>query len=647
MCGIAGVISKSREKTLTSINRMNATQAHRGPDASHTYISQSGTSFVGLGHRRLSIIDLSDRGKQPMINTKTGSVLCFNGEIYNYKSIRNELKAEGFNFFSSSDTEVLLYAMECWGESALTKIEGMYAFAFFCPKNRNLFLARDPLGIKPLYFGVGEQGFCFSSELRAIQSTGMVRTAISQEAVSGLLAFGSVPEPQTLLEDVHCLEPGCYMNIDVNEPVQVTSNAQKQFWSFPSPDTAYIKSNNIKYEIENAVASHLISDVPVSVLLSGGIDSTLLAAYAAKASNASIDAITVGYESSLGRDEVNDAAEVADYLGMKHHVVRVSEHCAKENFYQWLHASDQPSVDGLNTFTVAKEIKRLGHKVALTGLGGDELFAGYSTFDNVLRFQQLNKMFSVISKKYQKQLANIVFKNPQVKYQKLKELLLSDNSICAIYLRCRQLFSDQQLSLSGLGQMPTKTTKFISSLVLPALSEMEDKIAVLSILETCFYMRNTLLRDADVCSMAHGVEMRVPLLDQALVMRAFSMPGRIRKSFWKEKKHILRDASRSLLPKSVFKRKKRGFTLPVAKWLSASMRNEVHSLVFQTAESGVVDKACCSQVWQSFIKHPNQNTAPRVLVLAALGNWLQKSKLYNGISGQKNTRIKYRETFAA
>ena len=372
----------SRVTAVEAVRRMTNRMRSRGPDAYGEYAGEG----IVLGHRRLAIVDLDPRANQPMQSFDGRFLIVFNGEIYNFRELRRELEADGFQFRTTSDTEVLLTLFGHEGERMLPRLRGMFAFAIWDTRTRELFLARDPYGIKPLFYAFTRDGLAFASQVKALQASGLVQTGTEAAGLAGFYLWGSVPEPWTLYRDVMALPAGHSLRARagaVNPPVSwydIRAHWQAQGRKTSPADLR----ERVRQAVSDSVRAHLLADVPVSVFLSGGIDSGVIAGVVAEA-GARIEGITVGFEEFAGlRDDETPAARaVAKRYGLPHHVRIVSRVEFEHDIPRIVDAMDQPSIDGINTWFVSKAARELGLKVAISGLGGDELFGGYPSFREI------------------------------------------------------------------------------------------------------------------------------------------------------------------------------------------------------------------------------------------------------------------------
>ena len=613
MCGIFGIGSRQVEVCRDVVARALKSLAHRGPDDSGSVVidGSSGTPYqIGFAHTRLAIIDLSPLGHQPMQDPVTGNWIVFNGEIYNFRELRKELEATGVEFKTYSDTEVILASYRVWGESCLTRLRGMFAFALWDTPRKRLMLARDPMGIKPLYYHQSAETFIFASEVRTLLQTGLLPRKLDPTGVVSYLKFGSVYEPWTIVEGVKAVPPGHVLTLENG------SLSFREYWS-PLWSSAQLESNpqsgngiaaidNLSAILRDAVLSHLVSDVPVGVFLSGGIDSSALVAVL---SHNGVRANT--FSLVFQEKEFNEgkySQEVARRFGTEHHEIAVSQQDTLAVLPDALCAMDQPTIDGINTYLVSAKTRAAGVKVALTGLGADEMFAGYSNFRRVPKMEEFSERFGRLPKPARQPLsaAMALFAGAGDRGRKLAELATSRNSVHPYFL-ARMLFAapERELLFSaqrrGTSQRDLEGPLEASLRESVAASQSLDPVNRVSYLESHFYMLNTLLRDSDFMSMAHGLELRVPFLDRALVEACFRIPG-VQKLAGNPPKGLLLASLGVELPKDIVNRPKRGFTLPFDNWLRGEMRPIVEDTLLKSSwDQTSISANAARDVWNRFL----------------------------------------------
>src|SRR6266403_1832879 len=534
---------------------MTAAMRHRGPDEEGFLVDEVRAPGLALGMRRLSIIDLKT-GHQPVWNETRDVAVIFNGELYNYRELRERLMLSGHRFSTQSDTEILVHAWEEWGEDCLDELRGMFALALLDLRRRYataplLFLARDPLGIKPLYYTQTNEGFAFASEVRALVAGGMAPKQVSQDALTSYFLFGSVSEPVTLLDGVFSLPPGHRMLLYVPErrrmprarawwdatrsPAAKDARATRDFSS---------AAKSLRPLLQDAVRAHLIADVPVGLFLSSGLDSSALAALAAR-ERAGICSFTLSFPGTA-YDEAPLARSDAKHCGTKHREIPLEGDAVVSRLDEAVAALDQPSMDGINTYFVSWAAREAGLKVALSGLGGDELFGGYATFTDTPRIKRLIRMAWFVPLPLRKALAPLLLRalvaarsSPDAA-RKAVAAWLSPDALPHPYFFTRALFPigaqlsrlieprfrPSSVAADGVTLEPT----WLGWLERAAdIARKLEPVGGVSWLEMRSYMANTLLRDTDSVSMAQSLEVRVPLLDTPLVEFVASLPDAARK----------------------------------------------------------------------------------------------------------------------
>lgn len=628
MCGIAGVFL-NRSEVDNVVGAMTRAMVHRGPDDQGIECFSTPGGWLGLGHRRLSILDLSAAGHQPMRHVETGNWVVFNGEIYNYPQLRSELEAAGAYFHSHCDTEVILHAYARWGTDCFARLHGMFAIGLYDQAGKRLLLARDPLGIKPLYYAQGSWGFAFASELRSLAASGLIDQSLDRRALAGFLAYGAVQQPLTLYRGARLLEPGSWAEVSLTQPAGMARlSAPSRFWRFTTAgsDGDYREAIiTLRDALSNAVRSHLMSDVPIGVFLSSGLDSSTLATLSVEASSSPVRTFTVGFADHQAIDEGPIAAETARLLGVEHHPILLDEAEALRQTQRYLGVFDQPTMDGLNTYIISGAVRAQGIKVALSGLGGDELFGGYPSFTQVPSAARWLSRAAVIPVWARRRLAGLAYRrHAKAQRQKALELVTTPPTVRALYFRRRRLFSDLELDLFGLspGVMDLDAT-YLPPESLPDADIADlDPRAAISVLESRFYMGNMLLRDADVFGMAHGLEIRVPLLDRTLIDQVYGLPGAWRAPRDGQNKPLLADAMAGRLNARLQGLPKRGFSLPQAAWMAGPLRPLFEHLIGRVAESGLVEAGAIRGLWDDFLADQNGPTWSRAWAVGVLGAWL-------------------------
>lgn len=575
---------------------MTAAMVHRGPDGEGFLFDEPRVPSLALGMRRLSIIDLPG-GHQPIWNETHDVAVIFNGELYNYRQLRESLILCGHRFTTQSDTEILVHAWEEWGEECLAELRGMFAFALVDLRHRHaavpvLFLARDPLGIKPLYYTQASGGFAFASEVRALLAAGICSRQLSQDALTAYLLFGSVSEPVTLVDGIFSLPPGHKMLLYIPERRRVprarpwydaTRSPAKRDPRRPKDFAAAAAS--LRPLLQDAVEAHLIADVPVGLFLSSGLDSSAVAILAGRA-HPGIRSFTLTFPGT-DFDEAPLARTVASRCGSNHTDIPFDGSAILSRLDESLGALDQPTMDGINTYFVSWAAREVGLKVALSGLGGDELFAGYSTFSDVPRLQQLGQLGKFLPASFRRVSAPLLRTllsgaGTNDAAHKAAAAWTDSSAVPHPYFFARALFSpggrlekliDPSFRASTVGaDGVTLEPTWVGWL--QRVSDEARKlppIAGISWLEMRTYMVSTLLRDTDCVSMASSLEVRVPLLDTPLVEFVSALPDAARRREGTQKA-LLVESLRDLLPPEILAQRKRTFTLPWEEWLRGPLR---------------------------------------------------------------------------
>ena len=606
MCGIIGIVSnRPRAEIYEAITRGTRSLAHRGPDDEGIeFLTDDQSSVtVAFGHRRLSIQDLSPAGHQPMRDEATGNWITYNGEVFNFREIRPDLENRQVQFRSDSDTEVILKGFGMRGLDAIEAWRGMFALGVWESGHRRLTLIRDRLGIKPLYYYYDGQTFIFASEVRALLKTGLVPRKLCRAAVETYLTYGSVQQPLTIIENVYQVLPGHWLTFERGE---IKTEA---YWELPT-DPAPVKDEQALVEeiraiLIESIRLRMVADVPVGAFLSGGIDSSAVVSLMRRATTGTIRTFSV-YFNEKEFSEYPYAEEIARQFGTEHHPVLITEADILARIPKALAALDQPSMDGINSYIVAEATAQSGLKVALSGLGGDEVFAGYHYFRTIARDERLRKRASRVPLAVRRATANAISavtnSNRATKFAGL--LGSSDLNTHSLFLH-RQLFTETQrrhlLSQNGYNrEQRTRDWQLHSewekrrSLV---CSET-DPVNQASCFDLSGYMSDTLLRDTDTMSMAHSLEVRVPLIDHRLVERLLSVSGaeKIRHS---TPKWLLVNAVADL-PASIVNRPKRGFEFPFKQWLLGALREEAQAMLSETRLQSVFQMDAPKSLWTDF-----------------------------------------------
>lgn len=604
MCGIAGIhayLEVAPPVDRSELLRINERMAARGPDGSGLWIADN--RRVGFGHRRLAIIDLSEGGAQPMHADNGRLSITFNGEIYNYRELRAELQAKGHAFRSESDTEVLLQLYAEYGAAMVGRLRGMFAFGLWDAAKRTLVLARDPLGIKPLYWADDGWTVRFASQAKALLAGGAVPRDPDPAGIVGFHLLGSVPEPFTVWRGVHALPAGTTLTVDAtgpHEPVRYydVATALAERAASGSRDVAGARGQ-LAAALHDSVRHHLVADVPVAVFLSAGLDSGALLGTMADLGARNVSAVTLAFAEFKGLplDEVPLAAEVAARYGARHIVRTVDRTEFERDLPALLDAMDLPTIDGINTWFVAKAAREAGIKVALSGLGADECFGGYPSFADVPRSVHWLRPLSWVpglGALMRRGLSGAIAAGVGL-HPKAAGVLQYGGTWAGAYLLRRSVYMPWELGALLEPAMVEEGLQRLAPLsrIAAALQAGKplgdfDRVATL---ETSLYMRNQLLRDADWAGMAHSVEIRVPYVDPFFL--AALPPGEVLAAVGA--KDAVAEAPSTPLPDSIRHRRKTGFSTPVGRWLrEAAGEPARHSIDFSVAS-----RTWARRVWRA------------------------------------------------
>lgn len=634
MCGIAGILTSKTEMDLgPSLVRMRDALAHRGPDDHGVAeVAIPGGFRLGLAQTRLAILDVSAAGHQPMCDPASQSWIAYNGEAYNHRELRAGLRDVAFQ--SQTDTETILKAWVARGERTLDSLGGMFAFGLLDQPRRQFWLVRDRLGIKPLYVArVDSHTWAFASEVRALVASRLVPRVIDGWALSSFLALGAVPAPWSLINGIRSLLPGERWCFELKDSSQPLVPERRRYWkpSFPNctavAPTREAVLPELRQRLLEATKQQMLSDVPVGVFLSGGVDSTAVVAALAHQGER-LRTFSVGFHEQQ-YDESPHARAIARHFGTEHAELILEPHSVLRDFEQALSAYDQPSIDGLNTYFISREVRQAGVTVALSGLGGDELFAGYPYFRQL---QQLDRPLIRWGARLVHQCLRRLARG-QVRTTKLGNALAARRNRLAGWLACREVSLPQQRQ-ELLGQSSSLGTNLLPSEVrqyLEAETANLDAVNAQSICEMSLYMADMLLRDTDQMSMAHALEVRVPLLDHRFVVAVATLPGSLKTMSGADSpvKQLLIDALPERLPPGLLNRPKRGFVLPWERWLRQELRSFVADSLLDNA--AVVDAGLSPQgvsaVWERFLARRPGVRSSDILGLLSYVSWVRRHGL--------------------
>ena len=567
MCGFIAAFTNPLLSKV-SIRRAMARMSRRGPDGEGTWHDE----HAFIGHCRLAIIDLDDRASQPMTSSCGRYVIAYNGEIYNFRDLRASLESRNIGLRTQSDTEVILELFAREGAEMLSKLHGMFALVIWDKYKRKAFAARDPYGIKPLYYGVTEDGVILASQVKALLATAKVSKEPDYRGRAGFWQLGTVPEPHTLYRDIKSLPAGHYAWIE-NCRLQDSKCWFDigRMWreSICSKKSLANIQDQVRESLRESVRRHLVSDVPVGIFLSGGIDSGALAGLMAEAATGQVEGLTITYDEYSGsyQDEAPDASSVAAHYGIKHHTRRVSRKEFVDDLPSILDAMDCPSIDGINTWYASKAIAEIGLKVVVSGVGGDELFYGYPSFRSLPRLVKawhipcripgMQKLGRIVGEVQARRTGNNRWAHA-VDWVK---------TIGGAWWLRRSLFAPDDLpSLMGKQAAAEALEGFCVNTMVESMSGplATDYTLALAQIESSTYLRNQLLRDSDWASMDHSIELRTPLVDAHLLN---SLQPLLSKFYMFPNKKLLGEAPNKPLPKTIMRRKKTGFGIPINKWL--------------------------------------------------------------------------------
>jgi asparagine synthase (glutamine-hydrolysing) len=615
MCGIAGILQFNGTVPAGAIRLMTETMAHRGPDAMNFFEEER----LALGHRRLSIIDLSTAADQPFIDPSGRYVMVFNGEIYNYREVK--LLLPDHPFHTTSDTEVLLAAYLTWGEDFLERMRGMFALAIWDRQEKTLFLARDRMGVKPLYYYNNGNCLVFASEIRAILASGLVAKRLNQAALLEYFSFQSVTGPDSLIEGIRELEAGSWRKLSGNK------TAAKRYWdvtrtslNFDFADKTGVKTRVNELMLQS-VKRRLVSDVPVGAFLSGGIDSSAVVGLMAQAGPDRPNTFNIAFNEAEF-DESHYAELIAKKFNTNHTRLLLKPTDFLTELQNALDAMDTPSGDGINTYVVSKAIRKNGMTVALSGVGGDELFAGYPIFKQYSTLRQLGFLWK-LPQGVRNVAAGFLPGSLHGRSGRIKQLLRSPScSIEAFYPVFRQILSPELIgeltSLSYDGSAVDKElTKRRGNIdLLPLLSQV-------SVAEYLGYTQHTLLKDTDQMSMAVSLEVREPFFDQDLVEFVLAVPDGLKEPTYP--KSLLVESLAPLLPGEIVHRKKQGFLFPWSFWLKNELRGFCEEKINNMAGRPFINGPRLISYWQNFLAGDRDTRWAEIWLFVVLEYWLEKN----------------------
>jgi asparagine synthase (glutamine-hydrolysing) len=618
MCGIAGIVTFSRNIDLpVAIRCMTDAMSHRGPDSDGFYTADN----IALGHRRLSIIDLSTAANQPIADHTGRYQVIFNGEIYNFREVKKLLP--DYPFTTNSDTEVLLAAYSKWGAECLPLLKGMFAFAIWDTHDKTLFVARDRMGVKPVYYFSNEQVFLFASEIRGVLASGLVAKKANPTAIKEFLSYQSVGFPQSAICGILQLEAGSYITIR-NDNVEI-----KKYWDItqkPNIDFDFSDRQKVQRQIRqllrDAVERRLVSDVPLGAFLSGGIDSSAVVGLMAEVSSERPNTFTVGFQEKEF-DESDYAQIIAKRFNTNHNQIQLNPAVFLDELTNALNAMDTPSGDGINTYVVSKAIRNSGLTVALSGIGGDELFAGYPFFKQYLQLKKYSAIWKPSKLLRQGAMAMLGNSNRSLRMKQL--LQAPEASIRNFYPEFRRIIAPGLLS--ALTRPEDRELTMLENYLadLPPSLEQFPSLSQVSITEYLGYTQHTLLKDTDQMSMAVSLEAREPFFDHDLVEFVLGIPDHLKYPDYP--KRLLVDSLDGLLPDEIVHRKKQGFLFPWSVWMKNELRSFCETHIQNIAQRDFINGKNLEAYWKRFLKNDPSVRWMELWLFVILEFWLKKNSI--------------------
>ncbi|MEP6746849.1 MAG: asparagine synthase (glutamine-hydrolyzing) [Bacteroidota bacterium] len=620
MCGIAGILhfnGKTADASL--VQKMTNAMAHRGPDADCFYTEGA----IGLGHRRLSIIDLSAAANQPFTDNSGRYTMVFNGEMYNFMEVKSML--HDYDFHTSGDTEVLIAAFAKWGAECIHYFKGMYALAVWDKINQELTVIRDRLGVKPLYYYIDNDKFIFASEVRAILATGFVKRKINKRALLEYFSYQSIGYPFSPVEGIEQLQSGSWMTIK-NGKIE-----KKIYWDVTRPNPLSFNftdraatQTRIRKLLRDSIERRLVSDVPVGAFLSGGIDSSAVVGLMAEVSSAPPNTFNISFGESEF-DESKYAEIIAKKFNTNHTKIQLQPGVFLAELENGLNAMDTPSGDGINTYVVSKAIRQAGITVALSGAGGDELFAGYPFFLQYLKLQQ-KKSFYKGTGLLRKMAGAVVAGGSSNKKQRLQQIITAESpAIENLYPVFRQILSP------ALIHDLTSLQADASTALMQQLEEKKEDIARLPLLsqvsvsEYMGYTQQTLLKDTDQMSMAVSLEVREPFFDFDLIEFVLQVPDAIKYPAYA--KRLLVESLKPLLPDEIVHRKKQGFLFPWNVWMKNELKSFCETRLIHLSERSFIHGEKLMYYWNQFLKGSPAVRWAELWLFVVLEYWMEKNNI--------------------
>lgn len=619
MCGIAGLIDINRRIDKKEVvTKMMYSMTHRGPDASGFWSEEN----VAFGHRRLSIIDLSAGGNQPKQDPKHKNTITFNGEIYNYKKLKDSLKE--YHFITNSDTEVILAAYATWGFDCVKHLKGQFAFAIWDEKKKLLFIARDHLGEKPFYYHTANGIFIFASEVRALLSSDLIERKVSKVAVVDYLKYQSVNGPHTIVEGVQCLPAASY-GVYQRGSLNIHNYWNQRELEVISKKTPYAEVlEKTRHLFSESVKGQMQSDVPLGAFLSGGIDSSAIVAMMEEHASEAVHTFNISFEDKRF-DESTFANIVAKKYKTNHTQIDLSPTVLLDKLPEIMASADVPSGDGPNTYMISQAVKERGLTVALSGLGGDDLFVGYTGF---LRYYDLQKYsaFWKLPLGIRKSMSNVLglLKQDNATNKKRALIELNHFSLEEFYALTRKVFSTEEIHL--LAPQLDQHTDFLMENMLSLANETAHLplFSRYGVAELNGYTQNVLLKDSDNMAMANSLEIRSPFFDHELVSYVLSVGDQMK--YPHTPKKLLVDALYPKLPSEIVDRKKMGFSFPWDSWMRKELKPFVDHCIENLAKRDIFDSRHLGQYYNSFVNGNPNILWSKIWLLVTLEVWLKNNK---------------------
>jgi asparagine synthase (glutamine-hydrolysing) len=616
MCGIAGILNKKSFPTREQIKGMTDAMSHRGPDAEGFYLDGP----IAFGHRRLSIIDLSDAANQPFIDNSERYIIIFNGEIYNYAEIKPMLS--DYSFRTHGDTEVILAGYIKWGPGCLKYLRGMFTIAIWDKEEQSLFIARDRLGVKPLYYFHDETRFVFASELRAVLTNMPGERKLNHTAIAEYFRYQSIGYPHSPVEGIKQIEAGTWVRIkDRLVRKETYWDPVTSRYDFNLTDKNQVEEK-VKQLMLQSVKRRLVSDVPVGAFLSGGIDSSAVVGLMVEAGDPSPKTFTISFDEAEF-DESRYAEIIAKKFNTDHTRIHLKPDVMLEELTHALDAMDVPTGDGINTYVVSKAIHERGIRVALSGVGGDELFAGYPIFSNYTSLQQKSWIWKmplsvrILSGKF---LGKGTIKN------RMRQMIeLPSPGIENSYPVFRQLLSPA--ALEGLTSLNGNDPLTLSHQLLSKKAGLAKLpfFSQVTAAEYLGYTQQTLLKDTDQMSMAHSLEIREPFFDQDLVEFVMSVPDHFKVPVYP--KSLLVESLKPMLPNEIVHRKKQGFVFPWNEWMKKELRSFCEKHIKQISARDFIHADQLMHTWKNFLSGNPNIRWQEIWLFVVLDYWMEKNQV--------------------